>query len=116
MTTIPAELKTFDVTKFQADLDFSANSKNVLLEFHFNYYPHSDPTNYSVLVRAVVNSKRDTEDAFMYLCHIDAIFTYQEKPEELEEWVKLQCFPIMQDKANEVFVSVLSALHKNVKM
>ena len=116
MKDIPAEMINFDVTKFQADLDFSVSSKNVLLESHYNYYPHSDPENYSVLIRALINAKTDVDNSFMYSCQLDAIFTYQEKPEDLGEWAKLHCFPVMQEKANEVFTSVLAALHKNVKM
>lgn len=115
MKDIPAKLKAFDVTRFQTDLDLSADSYNVTHELQFNYYPHSDPTNYSVLVRARSAAMTDSENTFLYSCQLEAIFTYPEKPEDLGEWVKSQCFPVMKEKADEVFTSVLTALHKNVE-
>lgn len=114
METNPAELLSFNVTKLHADLDFSLPRENITIGHRFNFYLHSDPDNGTVLIRSETNAVGKSDHEFQYACQMDAIFSYKEKPDDLTAWVKAQCYPAMQRKAEDIFAAVLSALSKNV--
>lgn len=110
MEHIPATLKSINVTQFQADFEFTPEAYEIVLDCRFNYFPHTDPKNFSVLVRA----ESSANSPLKYRCRFEAIFTYPEKPDDLGAWVKAQCFPMIAQQAERMFSSILSTLHKSI--
>lgn len=115
MERVLAKMEAFNVTEFHADIDFSADSCNVAMNVLFDYFPHSDPDNHTVLVNAKSSAESSDEAHLDYSCQFAAIFSYSEKPDSLGAWVKEECLPIMQQKAEEIFAAFIAALQKNVE-